>query len=269
MNPMSLLDRLTRRSAVLTLLATVMVTASCASVVDSAIDSAARRTGESIGRAAGDRIGAAAVSRISSTTSPGMAALYINHLFAIGLHSGTYALEERPYEPGEWTRWSMDDYGDSNVEMERAFLGRTPEGNEWWRVKYTDRSDDGGEIILEGLFSPGREELLRLRALMPLDEEPSELPVEEGAIEYNAPVQLTGESLAGATVGTETIHVPAGTFEARRVRYGTGAGTAEWWLSDRVPGSLVRYMSRLPDGESATVELREHGRGATSELGVM
>lgn len=256
-----------RRLSRLMLAASVVGSAGCATLIDSAADAAARRTGQSIGEAAGARIGAAAVGTMPGTFSPEMTTQYVGHLFHLGFQSGTYTYEERAYEPGEWTRWIID--GDSDLQMERAFLGRTPDSEEWWRVKYTDRSGDGGEIILEGLFSAGRDELIRLRALMPDDEEPQELPVQEGT-HYDAPRRLTAASVEGATVGVESIRVPAGTFNARHVRYGAGAGTQEWWFTDQVPGGMIRYTIREPDGdEGAIVELSDHGGGATSELGVI
>lgn len=153
--------------------------------------------------------------------------------------------------------------------MERAFLARTEDGEEWWRVRYTDRSgEEAGEIVLEGLFSADRSELIRLRARMPGEEEASEMPIQEGTYGYIPPRPLTEESLEGATVGMAEVRVPAGVFNARHVRFGTGAGALEWWLSERVPGGLVRYTTHQHDGESVTVELAGHGTGATSELGV-
>jgi len=159
--------------------------------------------------------------------------------------------------------------------IERAFLARTDEGNEWWHVTYENAETDEA-IVLEGLFSPDREELLRLRGKFP-GEEPKEMPVQEGTYGYAAPQTLTPESMEGATVGTESVVVPAGSFEARHVRYGTPGATLEWWMDDAVPGELVKYLRRADDGSDDTsnapaswvVELDEYGDGAESELGVL
>lgn len=262
------IDDMLTRTLRLGLVVTVLGSTGCATVIDSAVDAAARRTGQSIGDAAGQRIGAAAASRIPTgglgAFTPELMTLYVGYLFSLGFHSGSYTFEERAYEPGEWTRWVVVD--DDTSEMERAFLTRTADGGEWWRVKYTDR-EEGEAIVLEGLFSAERRELIRLRAQMPGEDEPSELPVQEGTYGYAAPVQLTAESVEGATVGTETVRVPAGSFQARHIRYGSGTGTIEWWLTGQVPGGMVRYTTRQADGESVTVELSAHGRGAVSELG--
>lgn len=258
------------RTLRLALVVAVLSSTGCATVIDSAVDAAARRTGQSIGEAAGQRLGAAAASRIPTgglgTFTPELTTLYVGYLFSLGFHSGSYTFEERAYEPGEWTRWVVE--GDDSTEMERAFIARTDEGGEWWRVKYADR-EEGEAIVLEGLFSADRNELIRLRAQMPGEDEPSELPVQEGSYGYAAPIKLTEESVAGATVGTETIRVPAGSFKARHIRYGSGSGTIEWWLTDQVPGGLVRYSTHQADGESVTVELTAHGHGAVSELGAL
>lgn len=161
--------------------------------------------------------------------------------------------------------------------MERAFLARLDDGKEWWRVKFFD-GDSGDTVTIEALFSPGREQLLRMRMQLP-GEEPEEVPVEEGT--YVPPRELTEESLEGAKVGAESVTVPAGTFDAIHYRFGTpGRGTWEWWVADGVPGRVVRYKEtgardrEAPEGaegldEDWTLELAGYGDGAKSELGVL
>lgn len=257
--------------------------AGCGTVVNSAIDAAARNTGAgigtgigtAIGQRAGEVAGAAVAARLPKGPSlpvytPDLSAFYVSYLFAVAFHSGSYAIATAPYEPGEWTRWRVGE-GEESGEMERAFLLRTPEGNEWWRVRFKTIADDGtpAEFVLEGLFNKDRSQLLRLRGKMPEDKEPKEMPVMEGTYGYVEPTRLTPESVEGATVGVVSVKVPAGTFEARHVRFaGLGGGTLEWWVVDSVPGGLVRYtvVDQDEEGEYA-VELAAFGKGATSVLG--
>lgn len=227
--------------------------------------------GEGVGRAIGDRIAAGIVRRLPPVMTPDLTTFYIGYLFSVAFHSGTYSLEQTPYAPGEWTRWQVGGDEEGSAELERAFLGRTDAGDEWWRVKYlTVDKQDTAVMVLEGLFSADKSELRRLRALMPGDTAPGEVPIQEGTYGYVQPIPLTDESIAGATVGTERITVPAGTFQTRHVRYGSPSeGHLDWWLSDQVPGGLVRYTVRDPEeGSMTTVELHGHGKGARSELGV-
>lgn len=262
------------------LIALLLLSMSACSVanraIDSAVDRAAQRTGEAVGERVGEMAGSMIAARFPDTWSTRWTTLYVSYLFNIAFHSGSYAVVEDAYVPGEWTRWEMmNESSAPGGRMERAFVGRTNEGQEVWRVVYTNPDDDES-IVLEGLFSPGRSELIRLRSQFP-GEEARELPVEEGAYTYAEPVNLTEESVEGATVGMEAITVPAGSFEARHVRYGGMGSTLDWWIDESVPGHLVRY-SRSAGGddgsgegapESWVVELRAYGDDAESMLGLM
>ena len=264
-------------------LVAVVTVAGCSQVVSSAIDTAGRRTGEVIG----NRVGSAMGARLSAMWTPQLMQFYTGYLFSLAFHSGSYAPAGVEYEPGEWTRWRIVQTGQEGPppEFERAFLRREADGSEWWRVRYVVMGDDGsGEvkpdtILLEGKFSPDRSQLVRLRGKMPGETEAKEMPVEEGTYGYSEPIPLTEESLEGATVGTETISVPAGRFTAQHVRYGNmGGGTVEWWLNDDVPGDMVKYSNSspqepsedggTPDPHNYTVELLAHGTGATSATGI-
>ena len=270
------------------MLATVVVVAGCGSVVSSAIDTAARRTGEGIGTAVGNRAGAAMGARLSAAWGPHMMQFYTGYLFSLAFHSGSYAPAGEVYEPGEWTKWRIVQTGQEGPppEFERAFIRREADGSEWWRVRYVVFGDDGSgqmkpdTILLEGKFSADRSTLVRLRGKMPGDAQANEMPVEEGTYGYSEPIPLTAESLQGATVGTENVSVPAGNFSARHVRYGAagGGGTTEWWLNDNVAGGMVKYSATSaqestaeegsPDPYNYTVELLGHGTGATSATGI-
>lgn len=262
---------LKRRLGVSLVAVALFISVSCTSVVDRAVGSAA----DAAGRAVGEHIGQMLVASFPDSWTPRYTSLYTSYMFGVAFHSGSYVVTgEDVYEPGEWTRWRMMDAGESTPTIiERALLARTDEGDEWWRVKYVN-TEDGEEIVLEGLFSPDRSELLRLRGKFP-GEEAKEMPVEEGSYGYAEPTRLTEESVEGATVGTESVNVPAGTFDARHIRYGQMGTTLEWWLSEEVPGNMVRYLRSAEsqaEGEvpqSWTAELTDYGTGAESELGVM
>lgn len=259
-------------------LASLMGVVGCASTVGAALDSAARQTGQTIGSAVGARAASAVAARMPAVWTPDLTALYMNYLFTLAFHSGSYTFDAMEYEPGEWTRWRLTDAAEEGPppEMERAFLHRTDAGQEWWRVKYVAQAEEGADsITVEALFDPESGEFRRMRTRMPGEDEAKEMPVEEGTYGYVAPRRLTAESLEGATVGTASVRVPAGTYTARHVRYGSvGQGTMEWWLSDNVPGGMVKYGASGEsrgeglDTDNWTVELMASGTGASSELGV-
>lgn len=198
--------------------------------------------------------------------------LYIGQLWGMMYGTGANVFDE-DYQPGQWTRWELggnDD--DDKAIVERAFLSKDEEGKEWWRYK----SVMGGDtIVLEGLFKDagdGLQELVRMRGRMPGEKEPNEMMVPENMTMLQAwgmfRSRPTKESVDGATVGTENVTTPAGTFSAKRVRFGSTGGRQEWWLSPTVPGGWVQYTVNAEDKEDGfRMRLIAHGSGATSELG--
>ena len=76
---------------------------------------------------------------------------------------------------------------------------------------------------------------------------------------------LTEESYAGLKVGVEDITVPAGTFTTDHLRTshpGRG-GTVHWYVSDRVPGGVVKFRWE-GNGDEHVMTLKDFGSGATS-----
>lgn len=261
--------------------------AGCGKAIKSAIDSAARGTGAGIGNAVGTKMGnaagAAVSARMPAVWTPDLTQVYASYMFAIAFGAGSYNVEPKEYQPGEFTRWKIANQQTegSDAWLERAFLTKTSDGKEWWRIKYIVNSKEGNTtksdtINFEGLFAADGSAMLRLRAKMPNEKEAKEMPVTENTYGYSKPINLTPESIQGATVGTETVSVPSGTFSARHVRYGgMGGGTLDWWLSNSVPGGLVKYsvtaaeesQSSGPSKNQYVVELAAFGKNAKSELG--
>lgn len=205
--------------------------------------------------------------------------VWISQLFAVQYLSGA-TMFEKDYAPGEWTKWKVSTSEDGDVqETEKAFIGRTADGGEWWRMKTITKHDDGADTVsLEALFKPEEgnqyvQRLVRMRAKLPGNAEPQEMMVPEQWSTWNMNGSFSGrptkESLDGATVGTESVTTPAGTFSARHVRFGQGGGTLDWWLDDSSTGGWVKFSAI--DNEKKpmyTMELVGKGTGAKSELGV-
>ncbi|MFP4131314.1 MAG: hypothetical protein ACLFVF_04265 [Thiohalospira sp.] len=243
--------------------------------VDDAIGSAADSMGQQVGKAAGD----AAVRHYSPMFMRWQTAYLMRMAFYAEGHSVEAAAH--PYEPGEYTEWEVSDQDEEIAShLRRAFLFENDDDNKWWQVVH-DAVDAEEEVTLEALFTPDRSRMLRLRAEYPDGEGPREMPVEEQ--NYRAPQRLTEESIEGATEDTVSVTVPAGTFEARKVRFSQpGGGTQTWWLSDDVPGGVVKYSWTAPRDEedeapegaedmptsAYIVELQDYGSGAESRLGI-
>jgi hypothetical protein len=231
---------------------------------------------------------------VRSTWTMDYAWEYIGHMFQIMYISGA-SIFEKPYQPGQWTEWEIVSrdtrYNDDNrpaadlesrQTIERAFLGLTEDGGEWWRFTSVDHYEENGvqkadTVILESLFKPMNEymkQLARVRARLP-GQDANELMVPQHFAMLSMlsvfPMKPTEESVRGATIGNERI----GNFDARHVRFAAGSGNLEWWIADDAPGGWVRFRSTeqkdsdVREPGTYTVQMSRSGSGAKSLLGVM
>jgi hypothetical protein len=206
-----------------------------------------------------------------SPSSPGWGqfmATQAQIIFSYSFSAGGLWLGQTGYNPGEYTKFEWKPEEDAPVVLEKAFLKRLGDGKEWWRVSW---SDEDGSWIYEALFSTGEDrELLRLRA-RDADGNEGEVPVTEGQVVYVEPAELTEESIEGATVERAIkVTTPAGTFVTDHVVYlaVTGEGEVEFWLTDEVPGGVVKYL--ISDKQKEVVWLSvliEEGSNAKTILG--
>lgn len=248
----------------------------CSQLVESTVNQAAGVVGQTAGQQVGQTVGTALGGYAEASLrnlSPALMQLYVSTLFSAFFYSGGYDFAHHDYKPGEWSRWQATGMDEGN-EFEKAFLKRTDDGKQWWQIVASAVRDGKTEVVvLEALFSPtdeaGMRNLLRLRSLFPGDTMPAEIPVQENtAAWYHAPIKLTADSLEAATTGTEQISTPAGTFNARHVAYRDVSGRAEWWLSEDVPGGIVKYTSTTAEQSQPryTAELIAFGKAAQSRL---
>jgi len=250
----------------------------CEMFIESAMNKAAGTAGEKVGQRVGETVGTAMAGYAEASLrglSPALMQMYVSSIFSAFFYSGGYHFEYHDYEPGQWSKWEASGM-DEGEKFQKAFLKREDDGKEWWQISATSvREGKPEEVVLEAMFSTpdeaGLRKMLRLRSLFPGDKEPAEVPVrEDSAAWYHDPVPVTQESLEAATKGVETITTPAGTFSARHVVYRDVRGIAEWWLSDKVPGGLVKYQVTATEEEGGkeqyTAQLTAFGDGAKTRL---
>jgi len=237
------------------------------SAMSTAVGSTMNTAGDTAGRRVGSAIGDSIGKSIVASYQPQMMGWYTSYIFSVAFSSGGYAVGG-DYEPGDVTKWNYPSGEGADAQIERARLQDDDKGNQWWKVKFHNPKENE-TIVLEGLFSPDRGKLLRLRGKFP-KEDAKEIPVTDQTY-YVPPTKLTEESIAGATVGTEKVTVPAGSFDAKHVVYAYGSGSQEWWLAEGVPGGLVKQTlkgEKKDDKEQKyTMTLQSHGKDAASELG--
>ena len=259
-------------------IALIMAFSGCTSFLDSVLDVAFDTGTPSADESGEGRAVAAAESSKEEPSGsepkfslpPTMMQPFVNAIFTVFFYHGGYTFEAKEYKPGEWTRWRATGM-EQGEEFEKAFLARMGDESEWWQVIVRGVEDgETEEIILEALFSEPEDEyrqVLRLRALFPGDDEPSEIPVEaDSSMWVMPPAAIDDDDFEGAKKGKEKVTVPAGTFNADRIAYQDPRGKAEWWLVPLVPGGIVKYQFTDADGSSYTGELVEFGKKAETRL---
>jgi hypothetical protein len=176
-------------------------------------------------------------------------------MFAYAFSAHGYWLGSDAYRPGEWTRWRVVVHAGQEQwqhELEKAYLKKEPDGKEWWRVAYVD--NDGGAVF-EALFTSGLAEMIRLRGRVNPEAPPMEFPVTSSRV-YQKPKKIVGDELQRLFVRSESVTVPAGTFSCRYYVYSpTPSEILEWWISDQVPGGIVKFVFREGKGAPPGVEM--------------
>ncbi len=248
------------------------------SAVGGAIGGANRGVGDAAGNVAQGAVAGAAPApapRAGAPGAPGMGAAaytpqmmmtYANVMFAIGFNSGGYWVPGADLQQGQSVTFEFTSDNQTR-RLERAFLKQLPDGKQWYRVKWYSVNQQPDTVTFEAMFSADRSQVLRMRGKAP-GQQAGEIPVEQNTgFSWREPTYLTQESLDGATVGTETVTTPAGTFSAKHIRYNMmGGGTYEWWMASGVPGGVVKYIVGY-GSNTYTQTLVAQGSNATTELG--
>jgi len=174
-----------------------------------------------------------------------------------------YSMELTPYQPGQFTDWTISGKSGKPFETRKSFLTRLPDGKEWWGLTYVSNKDS---IIMEVMFSEKQQSIRRMRQRFGNDS-PKEVPVTEGW--YTAPMQLTPESVDGAVVKKGiSVTVPSGTYTCDQLEFAVGGDlTLRMWRAASVPGGIVKYEMVNKDGDSIySGELKTTGSGAATQL---
>ena len=228
-----------------------------------------------------DRIAEEIVNSLLGDIGPRVIRAYTVGLMQVMFYQGGYHGTPFEYEPGQYTAWTSEDspYGE---RFERAFLQRTDEGWEWWRVEIfgeDPETDDDMHLVLEALFEPveDRRYIRELFVLYPDDVRPTEVEIKEEDAEswVLQAEEWSEEEITQTFVRNESVTVPAGTFQADL--YAIEAPDdddvlTEWWLAEgQVPGSVVKIRQTLedqPDEPLQTIWLDAYGSDAVdSKLG--
>ncbi|MGM0441764.1 MAG: hypothetical protein ACQEQC_05025 [Elusimicrobiota bacterium] len=187
-------------------------------------------------------------------------------MFSYVMAPGGIWLWQKEFKEGEWTSWNVTTDDNDKIKIDIAYLKDAGNNRHWWRLIY---NSDEEEITYEALMNHEDFSTRRLRAQFDSDE-PFEVPVAEGGSygPYGTPRRITPESLEASIQETVEVDLPAGSFQSRRGEFGVmmGQGQLELWLSDEVPGGVVKYQLTSEQSD-AVGELTDYGKGAESILG--
>jgi hypothetical protein len=210
--------------------------------------------------------------------------VYTHAFFAGGFMYGYENFNE-----GEGVKWRIQvstDDEESRLTVERALLKRNEDGSGWWQLRYSDNESD---LLSEALIGKEYELLAfryrdqesgEIREWLPEQNETSD---QEDAEEEEPPEYYQGP-WESHVVGTSVIQVPAGTFNAQEVlleekteshytdeagndQTKTGILRYQWWISDEIPGKLVKYRwEDSSEGSVFTGELISNKTGYKTQL---
>ncbi|MFO7848959.1 MAG: hypothetical protein R6V67_03260 [Spirochaetia bacterium] len=207
---------------------------------------------------------------------------FVSHYWMSLVLAGGY-YDDQTYEIGDETihdfTFRDDDGEEQSLVISRALLHRNDDGTAWWRMEI-EESDIDLEEKEETDSWPRQFEFLvnedhhifKVRFIDPdsgdvMVYEPDDPtywdryqddPEEERF--YNA------ESIEEHSIGSETVRVPAGSFDTEMYEAEDDEYTFTWWLSDDVPGLLVKVDGQYEAEDIETIEgeLQEINRGVTS-----
>lgn len=202
-----------------------------------------------------------------------MTQVYVSQFYALywyAFAAGGFYFDDSTYEVGQGTIWSLTSADDEQeVRLEKALLSVEEDGSKWWRVGFTQ---EGSELIYEYLISP-EYQLIKMRFKDVGQNKVGEYEFESEAGQHGptAVEAITREEYAEYRTGTESLRVGAGTFECDLLEYSYSADADtwnyNWWVSEEVPGSLVKFYWVLNEGEEwMQGELAEITSGNTPVL---
>ena len=227
---------------------------------------------------------------ISDMQAGMVASMVYMNVFIAGGYAGGYT----DYSEGEGVVWeviSKQNGDEERFEIERAFLKSLNDGSQWWLLRY---SSQGDEIIAEALldvdykllkFRYKDPEYNTIREWIPRyeTENTDKETVNYSQVESYSDAMIEGDYLPYVK-GTESVTVPAGAFNAKYARVEVDYGETdpkaaesagikdklvyEWWISEDVPGNMVRYSwSRPAEGVTLTGHLKAITSNRQSQLG--
>jgi len=203
--------------------------------------------------------------------------IYLAQFYALYWYifaAGGYFFDDSTYEVGQGTVWSITSSDSENDEMtiDRSLLALQDDGSKWWKVRFYDDEDDM-ELLYEVKTDP-QYRVVKFRFRDSDEGQTGEYELTPEEIESMNPAEtqvITEEEYAEWVQGQERIKTPAGTYNTDHLQ--TTYSDEEnqwaynWWITDQVPGSMVKFKWVDSDDEWYQGELIDITSGNKAELG--
>ncbi len=197
--------------------------------------------------------------------------MQFNAFYAGFWNMGWFGYKDGNYKPGQGTIWKFTGMGRSASQpltFERALLKVNADASQWWKLRF-----DAGKkpILYEFLVAPDAT-VTKVRFQDPDSGAVGEfVPSQNNIMPSAAPSNMpkTKADIAQYKVDRQTITVQAGSFTTDHYLYNpdTAQGTGEFWVSDTVPGYMVKSVyTNKKNNQSATGELIQIESGVTTAL---
>jgi hypothetical protein len=164
---------------------------------------------------------------------------------------------------GSGATYHITTASNSEVQFSYAVVGK--EGDAYW-LEIRSTMAKGGMVMKQLMSMPGGGQTPQIQRMImqAAGQPPMELPVSmiNGAAAHAQTPNAAGPRALGEKVGTETVTVPAGTFECEHYRSVSNGKNADVWVSAKVsPYGLVKMIS----GETR-MELQKVLSNETSQI---
>ena len=258
--------------AVAIALAIVLLVAGCSSM-GSAITSAFTKQAEPAPQPAPQEPAAQAPAPAAAQPAAGPAIAYqyqFNAFYSGMWNMGWFGYGDANYKEGQGTVWTFTQAGGGNsdpVTFERALLKINVDKSQWWRFKL----DSGKHTILYEFIVGSDNVVQKVRYQDPDSGTIGEFVPSQGQQQpsQTADMPKSRADMAKYLVDKQKVTVKGGTFNTDHYLYSDekGRGSAESWVSERVPGYMVKSIyTAKKDNRTSKGELIQIESGVTTTL---
>ena len=193
---------------------------------------------------------------------------YATHMLFIG-----YGFEDDNFKEGQGVTWKVSNVNNKEeITVKRALLKNMGNDNSWWYLSSnTDGKDQSYEMLIDDDMN-----ILKVRYIDSESNEIKELNLEESkdsSSETGEEAEKMDSDYYGEySVGKETVKTKAGSFKTEHIvieddETDNTDFKHEYWLTDKVPGTCVKYIyNNISENETITGEVIDIRGGYKTQL---